>query len=316
MWDRDRADSFCLRMSSESKQNRYPQVVAQPSFPDLEQGILEFWRREKIFEESVEARPAGELGANEFVVYDGPPFANGLPHYGHLLTGYVKDVIPRYQTLKGRRVERRFGWDCHGLPAEMEAERELGIAGHAKIEEYGIQNFNDFCRSSVMKYTEEWIHTVTRQARWVDFHNDYKTMDRPYMESVMWALKELWKKGLLYEGYRVMPYSWAAETPVSNFETRLDDAYRDRQDPAITVRFELEGADGDKPSELWVWTTTPWTLPSNLAIAVGPEIEYAVYEIQGRRVILGEGTVAKYEEELSPGKHVGNLRGRANPAPG
>ena len=297
-------------MSSESKQNRYPNVVAQPSFPELERAILEFWRRDKIFEASVEARPAGELGSNEYVFYDGPPFANGLPHYGHLLTGYVKDVIPRYQTLRGKRVERSFGWDCHGLPVEMEAEQELGIAGHAKIEEFGIENFNAFCRSSVMRYTEEWVETVTRQARWVDFRNGYKTMDLPYMESTMWALKELWKQGRLYEGYRVMPYSWAAETPVSNFETRLDNAYRDRQDPAITVRFELEPKDGEKPSEVWIWTTTPWTLPSNLAIAVGPEIEYAVFELQGRRVILGEATVGKYEEELSGGKHVGNVRGR------
>jgi isoleucyl-tRNA synthetase len=294
-------------MSPESKQNRYPQVDPQRSFPELERGILEFWRREKIFEESVESRPAGDLGSNEFVFYDGPPFANGLPHYGHLLTGYVKDVIPRYQTLRGRRVERRFGWDCHGLPVEMEAEKELGIAGHAKIEEYGIENFNAFCRASVMKYTEEWIDTVSRQARWVDFRNDYKTMNRPYMESIMWAIKELWTQGRLYEGYRVMPYSWAAETVLSNFETRLDDSYRDRQDPAITVRFELEG--DDRPTELWVWTTTPWTLPSNLAIAVGPEMEYAVYELQGRRVILGEATADKYEDELGGAKRTGNLRG-------
>ncbi|MBW2414070.1 MAG: isoleucine--tRNA ligase [Deltaproteobacteria bacterium] len=298
-------------MSAKSKQNPYPEVESQPSFPALERAVLEFWRRDKIFEASVEGRPAGDLGSNEFVFYDGPPFANGLPHYGHLLTGYVKDVIPRYQTLRGRRVERRFGWDCHGLPAEMEAERELGISGHAKIEEYGVENFNAFCRASVMKYTEQWIDTVQRQARWVDFRNDYKTMDRPYMESVMWAVKTLWDKGLLYEGYRVMPYSWAAETPVSNFETRLDDSYHDRQDPAITVRFALEPlADGEKPTELWVWTTTPWTLPSNLAIAVGPEIEYAVYDLQGRRIILGEAAAAKYEAELAEGKHVSNVRGR------
>jgi isoleucyl-tRNA synthetase len=295
-------------MSPKSKQNSYPAVDSQPSFPSIEHGILEFWRSEKIFEASVENRPAGENGSNEFVFYDGPPFANGLPHYGHLLTGFIKDIVPRYQTLRGRRVERRFGWDCHGLPVEMEVERELGVAGHAKIEAYGIDRFNAFCRSSVMKYTEDWVETVTRQARWVDFRNDYKSMDRPYMESVMWAVKQLWEKGLLYEGYRVMPYSWAAETPVSNFETRMDDAYRDRQDPAVTVRFELEASDGEA-AEIWVWTTTPWTLPSNLALAVGPEIEYAVFELVGRRIILGLATVPKYEEELAGARHVNTLRG-------
>jgi hypothetical protein len=250
----------------------YPDVPQQASFPEIERRVLDFWRREQIFRAQVEARPAGENGANEYVFYDGPPFANGLPHYGHLLTGFVKDVIPRYQTLRGRRVERRFGWDCHGLPAEMEAEKELGVSGHAAISEYGIERFNDYCRSSVLRYTEAWREIVTRQARWVDFQNDYKTMDLSYMESVMWAFKQLWSKGLVYEGYRVMPYSWAAETVLSNFETRLDNATRPRQDPAITVRFELAPVRGDgAPLDLWVWTTTPWTLPSNLALAVGPD---------------------------------------------
>ena len=288
----------------------YPAVDPQPSFPELERGILAYWQREHIFRASVEQRPAGQDGANEYVIYDGPPFANGLPHYGHLLTGYVKDVIPRYQTLRGRRVERRFGWDCHGLPAEMEAEKELGIHGRAPIQEYGIERFNQFCRSSVMKYTEAWVEYVTRQARWVDFQNDYKTMDMPYMESVIWAFKSLWDKGLVYEGYRVMPYSWAAETPVSNFETRLDNSYRPRQDPAITVRLELV-PDGDPaPTELWIWTTTPWTLPANLAVAVGPDIEYAVFEKDGRRVLLGAATAEKYAAELEGARPVGRVQGR------
>jgi isoleucyl-tRNA synthetase len=207
----------------------YPEVPTQPRLPELETRILAHWREHDIFRRSVEARPAGPDGANEFVFYDGPPFANGLPHYGHLLTGYVKDVVPRYQTMRGRRVERRFGWDCHGLPAEMEVEKELGVAGRAAIQAYGIERFNAHCRSSVMKYTAEWERYVERQARWVDFANDYKTMDLSYMESVMWAFSELWKKGLVYESYRVMPYSWAAETPVSNFETRIDDSYRERR---------------------------------------------------------------------------------------
>ncbi|HRA76953.1 MAG TPA: class I tRNA ligase family protein, partial [Propionicimonas sp.] len=194
----------------------YPAVSSRPDLPALEQRLLDRWAEQKTFERSVEQRPADD----EFVFYDGPPFANGLPHYGHLLTGYVKDVVPRYQTMRGKRVERRFGWDCHGLPAEMMVEQESGVAGRAAITAYGIDRFNDLCRTSVLRYTDEWERYVTRQARWVDFADDYKTMDLPYMESVIWAFKQLWDKGLVYEAYRVMPYSWGAETPLSNFEIR------------------------------------------------------------------------------------------------
>jgi isoleucyl-tRNA synthetase len=287
----------------------YPDVDPSPDFPALELRVLERWRKDRVFERSVEQRPAGPKGENEYVFYDGPPFANGLPHYGHLLTGFVKDIVPRYQTLRGRRVERRFGWDCHGLPAEMEAEKELGISGRAKITEYGIDRFNDYCRSSVMRHTEAWQETVTRQARWVDFKHDYKTMDLSYMESVIWAFSELYKKGLIYEGFRVMPYSWAAQTPVSNFETRLDNSYRERQDPAITVRFRLTVRPGETPLDLLVWTTTPWTLPSNLALAVGREIEYAVFEKDGVQAALGAAAAAKYETELEGWTRAGTLRG-------
>jgi isoleucyl-tRNA synthetase len=286
----------------------YPDAPPQPSFPELEERVLARWRKDRTFERSIEQRPAGEGGANEYVFYDGPPFANGTPHFGHLLTGYVKDIVPRYQTLRGRRVERRFGWDCHGLPAEMEAEKELGVSGRAAIIEYGIDNFNDYCRGSVLRYTEQWQETIHRSGRWVDFKNDYKTMDLSYMESVLWAFKTLWDKGLLYEDLRVMPYSWAAQTPVSNFETRMDNSTRERQDPALTVRFELESAaDDDVPTDLLAWTTTPWTLPSNLALAVGPEIDYAVLAHEGRRVILGEACVAKYEAELGTAERVGSV---------
>jgi len=288
----------------------YPEVDPQLRLPELERRVLAFWRREGIFRESVEHRPAGERGANEYVFYDGPPFANGLPHYGHLITSYIKDIVPRYQTLRGHRVERRFGWDCHGLPAEMEAEKELGVHGRAQILEYGIDRFNRHCRSSVLKYTVEWERYVERAARWVDFENDYKTLELPYMESVLWALKTLWDKGLLYEGYRVMPYSWAAQTPLSNFETRMDDAYREKQDPAVTVRFPLAPRPGDDgPLDLLAWTTTPWTLPSNLALAVGPEIEYAVLEHGGRRLVLAAATVSKLEKELAGAERVGSVRG-------
>jgi isoleucyl-tRNA synthetase len=270
--------------------------------------VLDSWRRQRTFQRSVEQRPTG---ASEFVFYDGPPFANGLPHYGHLLTGYVKDAVPRYQTLRGRRVERRFGWDCHGLPAEMETEKELGISGRVAIESYGIERFNDACRRSVLRYTEAWEQYVTRQARWVDFKNDYKTMDLSFMESVMWAFRTLYDRGLIYEGYKVVPYSWAAQTVVSNFETRMDDSYRERQDPALTVRFTLDPAPGERaPVDLLAWTTTPWTLPSNLALAVGPAIDYAMYELEGRHVVIGAEVAAKYERELADARLVGTLRGQ------
>ncbi len=288
----------------------YPEVDPQPSFPEIERRVLDYWEREGIFEESIAARPAGERGANEYVFYDGPPFANGLPHYGHLITSYVKDIVPRYQTLRGRRVERRFGWDCHGLPAEMEAEKELGISGRDRITAFGIGRFNDHCRASVLKFTKEWQRTIRRAARWVDFERDYKTLDLPYMESVLWALKQLHRKGLLYEGTRVMPYSWAAQTPLSNFETRLDDSYRERQDPALTVRFELVPAPGDgAPVDLLAWTTTPWTLPSNLALAVGAEIDYALLEHEGRRIVLGAATLERFESALPGARRISTLRG-------
>jgi isoleucyl-tRNA synthetase len=282
----------------------YPSVDPQPSFPAVEAEVLAFWEGDKTFPASVEQRPAGADGANEYVFYDGPPFANGLPHYGHLLTGFVKDAVPRYQTMRGRRVERRFGWDCHGLPAEVEAEKELGLSGRPEIVDYGIDRFNDACRTSVLRYTNEWERYVTRQARWVDFENDYKTLDLPYMESVMWAFKSLWDKGLLYEGFRVLAYCWRCETPLSNTETRMDDVYKDRQDPALTVWFQLE--DGRR---ILAWTTTPWTLPSNLGLGVGPDVDYAVMEEDGQQYLLAEARVGAYERELAGATHVGTVKG-------
>jgi isoleucyl-tRNA synthetase len=253
--------------------------------------VLDYWETDGTFQASVEQRPAGEDGANEFVFYDGPPFANGLPHYGHLLTGYVKDVVPRYQTMRGHRVERRFGWDTHGLPAELEAQRVLGLKTKADILELGIEKFNEACRASVLKYTGEWRSYVTRQARWVDFENDYKTLNRDYMESVIWAFKTLHDKGLVYEGLRVLPYCWNDETPLSNHELRMDDdVYQPRQDPSITIAVQLETGE-----RLLAWTTTPWTLPSNLAMAVGPEVDYVVVnDAEGRPVILAEARLAAY----------------------
>lgn len=273
----------------------YPNVDSSPDFSAVEQGILAYWKSQQVFPASVENRAT----TSEYVFYDGPPFANGLPHYGHLLTGFVKDLFARYHTMLGERVERRFGWDCHGLPAEMGAEKELGVSGRANIEKFGIQKFNDHCRTSVMKYAHEWENYVTRQARWVDFENDYKTMNTPYIESVLWAFKQLYDKGLVYESHRVMPYSWAMETPVSNFETRMDNSYREREDKAITVAFKLnerpEGAPKAEEYYLLAWTTTPWTLPSNLALAVAPDMPYVAVKKDGKVYVLAEFALKAYE---------------------
>ena len=284
----------------------YPEA-GRADFPAIEERVLARWKAEGTFRDSIDARPVDD----EFVFFDGPPFANGLPHHGHLLTGYVKDVIPRYRAMRGQRVDRRFGWDCHGLPAEMEAEKELPVSGRADIIEYGIDRFNAQCRESVLRYTGEWEKTVTRQARWVDFEDDYKTMDLSYMESVMWAFKQLWDKGLVYEAFRVMPYSWGAETPLSNFEIRLDDATRPRQDPAITVTFDLTPLDGDPgPMRIMTWTTTPWTLPSNLALAVGPDVSYSLRQAaDGTVSVLGVEAVERYAAQLEGTTEVGTLLG-------
>jgi isoleucyl-tRNA synthetase len=292
----------------------YPEVDAQPDYPRLEEQVLDFWAKDGTFAASVAIRPGGE---NEYVFYDGPPFANGLPHYGHLLTGFVKDAVPRYRTMRGRRVERRFGWDCHGLPAEMEAEKELELHGRARIVDYGMDRFNDYCRALVQRTTDAWERYVTRQARWVDFGDDYKTMDLPYMESVLWAFKSLWEKGLVYEGERVLPYCWECETPLSNFETRQDDAYRPREDPAVTVAFTLAPEPMASPAaealagplRLLVWTTTPWTLPSNLALAVGPDVEYHLYDLEEGPTVVAAGRAQAYPRLFSERDPVASFPG-------
>lgn len=277
----------------------YPEVSSNADFAGLEREILKFWQDNNIFQKSIDDRN----GESEFIFYDGPPFANGLPHYGHLLTGFMKDVYARYQTVKGKKVERRFGWDCHGLPAEMQSEKELGISGRLAIANFGIEKFNAHCRASVMKYANDWEEYVTRQARWVDFKNSYKTMDKNFMESVLWAFKELYNKGLLYESMRVMPYSWACETPLSNFETRLDNSYRERADKAVTVSFVLSHpvattTGSFKEYRILAWTTTPWTLPSNLALAVGSDIDYALVPKNDVCYIIAAYSVSKYAKEL------------------
>ena len=356
-----------------TKKSHYPAANQNIDFAKMEEEILRFWQAEKIFEKSVEIRnfegleednvsPVLEPCAlkdhancrhqkeekSEFVFYDGPPFANGLPHYGHLLTGFIKDLVARYQTMKGKKVERRFGWDTHGLPVEMETEKELTaregyqISGQIAIQEYGIEKFNDACRKSVMKYADDWENYVTRQGRFVDFKNSYKTMDLNYMESVIWAFKQLHEKGLLYEDFRVVPYSWACQTPLSNFETRMDNSYRQKASKAVTVKFELEensakklldfmlslskhdSKDGlESPFDklrvtsikLVAWTTTPWTLPSNLALAVGEKIDYAAlacHPVAGRDLeilILAENLVEKFAKDFGEFKKVASLKG-------
>jgi len=279
----------------------YPQIPASPDLPAIERGILAFWKGDDTFRASVENR----AGCPEWVFYDGPPFANGLPHYGHLLTGYAKDLFPRYQTMRGKQVPRRFGWDTHGLPAELEAMRQLGITTKGEIEAMGVGEFNAAARESVLRYTREWEEYVTRQARWVDFENDYKTLDVTFMESVVWAFKQLYDKGLAYEGFRVLPYCWNDETPLSNHELRMDDeVYKPRQDQTVTVTFPLDGeraeALGLTGVKALAWTTTPWTLPTNLALAVGPEISYAVVPSADgvSEYLLATDTVASYAKEL------------------
>ena len=284
--------------------NVYPRVDmtgGSQRFSDMEQQVLRYWDLDQTFQASCDNRETSP----EYVFYDGPPFANGLPHYGHLLTGYVKDIIPRYKTMRGYKVARVFGWDCHGLPAELEAEKQLGIKDKGQIEAMGLEKFNEYCAQSVLQYTEEWKAYVTRQARWVDFDNGYKTMDLDFMESVMWAFKTLYDNGLIYQGFRVLPYSWAEHTPLSNQETRLDDSYKMRQDPAVTVTMPLVDTPGHPLGaalagvNALIWTTTPWTLPSNLAIAVNPDVTYAVVRAaDGERYLLADNLVAGYAKEL------------------
>ncbi len=259
------------------------EIKHQESSAHREERILGFWEEEKIFYASLAATKKGPL----FTFYDGPPFATGLPHYGHLLAGTIKDVVPRFWTMKGHYVPRRFGWDCHGLPIENEIEKAKELSGASSIEHFGIPEFNEECRSIVLRYASEWEHTVKRMGRWVDFHQTYKTMDKPYMESVWWVFGELYKKGLVYEGFKVMPFSARLGTPLSNFEANLN--YKDVDDPSLTVAFPLL----DEPEvSLIAWTTTPWTLPSNLALAVNPDLDYVkIRDPSGQLYILAEGRV-------------------------
>lgn len=270
-----------------------------PNLAKLEEAVLAFWQREKIFERSVNERPADK----SFVFYDGPPYATGLPHVGTLLASIVKDTVPRYKTMKGYRVERRFGWDCHGLPIEVMVEKQLGLGSKKDIEKYGIAKFNEACRTTVLRYVEDWQRTINRLGRWVDFENDYKTMDATYMESAWWVFSELYKKGLVYEDFRSSLYCMRCETPLSKMETTMDDSYQDVEDPAVYVGFQLQG----KPTTYFVaWTTTPWTISANVALAVKSDITYVAAKITkgdeawiGRTLIFAESRLEKVLPEGS-----------------
>jgi isoleucyl-tRNA synthetase len=272
----------------------FPRVDPRVDFPGLEHEVLDLWDEIDAFAESVRMRPAD----NEYVFYDGPPFPTGNPHYGNLLAGVIKDVVPRYWTMRGYRVERRFGWDTHGLPVEMEVEKLLGISGPRQIAEYGIAEFNEACRSLVQANTEAWQTVTRRLGRWVDMENDYKTMDTDFMESVWWVFKQLWDKGLVYQDFKVLPYSWGATTPLSNFEANLD--YRETDDPSITIRLEVVEGRGDVVAgdSLLIWTTTPWTLPGNLAVAAGEDIDYVRIDDETGRFWIAADRVSAYWKDV------------------
>jgi isoleucyl-tRNA synthetase len=279
----------------------YKPVDPKADFPKQEEEVLKYWNENKIFEKSISQRE----GAEEYVFYDGPPFATGLPHFGHFIPSTIKDIIPRYQTMKGKKVERRFGWDCHGLPVENLIEKELGINSKHEIEEYGIDKFNDKCKASVLKYTAEWRQTITRLGRWVDFDHDYKTMNPDYMESIWWVAKSLWDKGLIYEGKYILPYCPRCATVLSTHE--LAQGYKEKQDPAVTIRFKVTKAPvGVNDPEMTngktyflAWTTTPWTLPSNLGLCMGPEVVYVklLDKESGDYYIMAEARISAYYKD-------------------
>ena len=274
----------------------YTPVDPKVDFPKQEEEVLKFWEKNDTFKKSVSQRE----GSEEFVFFDGPPFATGLPHFGHFIPSTIKDIIPRYQTMKGKKVDRRFGWDCHGLPIENLIEKELGINSKHEIEEMGVDKFNEACRASVLRYTSEWRKTITRMGRWVDFDRDYKTMNPEFMESIWWVAKSLWDKGLIYEGQYILPYCPRCSTVLSSHE--LAQGYKDKQDPAVTIRFKvksLPAAIGDNDLEntyFIAWTTTPWTLPSNLGLCMGPEVEYVKLKDKsdGTNYIFAKARISAY----------------------
>jgi len=282
----------------------YRRPTDDETFAALELRRLERWAAEDTFHRSVENR----RDAEPYVFYDGPPFANGHPHYGHILTSYVKDTVPRFFTMTGHRVERRWGWDCHGLPVELDAQHQLGLGGVKEINEHGVGAFNETCRSSVFTYAEEWRKVIDRIGRWVDWDDQYRTMDLSYMETVMHIFATLYRRGLIYDSYKVLAYCTSCQTPLSNFETRMDDSYRDRTDPTVTVRLPLVD---DPSTAVLVWTTTPWTLPSNVLAAIGADLDYSVWRSPDgvEQVVLAVSSEPAYEDTLDGWTKVRTTKG-------
>ncbi|MEE8173767.1 MAG: class I tRNA ligase family protein, partial [Dehalococcoidia bacterium] len=269
-------------------------ITSRADFPELERRILRFWKERRIFEASVEARRGGA----RFVFYEGPPTANGSPGIHHVLSRVFKDAIPRYKSMKGYYAPRQAGWDTHGLPVELEVEKEIGLSSKAQIERYGVARFNSRCRESVFRYLREWQDMTERVGAWLDMERPYVTLDNSYIESCWWAVKQLWEKGLIYQGYRVTPHCPRCGTSLSSHEVSL--GYKDdADDPSVWVKFKLvdtqpgvEAALGDakrfraKPAFFLAWTTTPWTLPGNTALAVARDAEYALLEGETEYLIL------------------------------
>ncbi len=274
----------------------------QFSFVDTEKKILKYWQDNKIFEKSLEKTKNNK----SYIFYDGPPFATGLPHHGHLVASTLKDIVPRYFTMKGRYVSRRFGWDTHGLPIEQEIDKKFEMSANDFVAKHGVKKYNDECRGIVNRYTTEWEKTISRLGRWVDFKNDYKTMDIDFMESVWWVFKSIWDKNLIYKGNKIIPYSTALQTGLSNFEATSN--YQDVQDPAITVLFKLEDEEN---TYLSAWTTTPWTLPSNLGLIVNEEMDYKKLYLkeQDINIIIAAMRVEAYAKQLGEYEEVASFKG-------
>ncbi|MDD4937849.1 MAG: isoleucine--tRNA ligase [Candidatus Shapirobacteria bacterium] len=262
---------------------KFKNISQNISFPEMEETIIKFWKENKIFEKSISQRPDD----NAYTFYDGPPFITGMPHHGHLLSSIAKDIIPRYQTMKGKKVKRVWGWDCHGLPAENKVEELLGLKNKKDIEEIGVKKYINECCNYVQNVSQEWEWYIDHIGRWVDFKNAYKTMDLPYMESVMWAFSEIYKKGLIYKGRRISLYCPRCATPLSNFEIAMDNSYKDVEDPAISIKFKLK----DRNAYVLAWTTTPWTLPGNLALAVNKNEDYAEVLVNNENIILAKARI-------------------------
>lgn len=276
------------------KGKSFDNVDTKQSFPEMEKKILDFWEKNHIFEQSVVRRK----NEKKYIFFDGPPFANGLPHYGHILANALKDAVTRYWTMRGYYVPRTNGWDCHGLPVEYEVEKELKISGRKDIEKYGIEKFNERCRESVFRYTEEWEKLLKRIGRWVDSNESYATLETDYMESIWWVFKQIWDKNMVYEGHKSMHICPRCETPLSNFE--VSQGYRDVTDPSIIVKFPLKE---ESNTYVLAWTTTPWTLPGNVALAVGPDIKYLIVETETKngkeRYILAKDLVETVMKDAS-----------------